>query len=463
MRKWQSYPCLALLLLSLACEKEEPSNKGPFPQPTPSRESPYPQYGQPFATVPKADEVVMYEVNLRAFSAAGDLDGVTARLDSIAALGVNTLWLMPIHPIGQVKSKNSPYSIRDYKAVNPELGDLDDLRALVDGAHDRGMAVMLDFVGNHTAWDHPWINDKPHWYSRDGQGNIIHPPGTNWYDVADLNFDEDSLQAALLDVMLYWLYVANVDGYRCDYADGVPFEFWQMAIDSLNRLPGRTVLMLAEGARPDHFQAGFDLSFGWQFYSALKAAFGGESASRIYHAHNQEYQVTPPGKHWLRFTSNHDESAWDATPMRIFNGQDGALAASAIAVFLGGAPLIYGSQEVGREANLPFFSRDPINWSARPQMREAYTTMLNFYAGSAAAQRGDLHYYFHPEVVHLNRKLGADELMVVVNLRNRSVDYTWPQNLTPLSQWRDALSGQPLPGNNRLNLGPYDYLILIPS
>jgi glycosidase len=212
------------------------------------------------------DSLVLYEVNLRAFSKAGDLAGVTAQLGRLDSLGVNGLWLMPIYPVGQKKSINSPYSIRDYRAVAPEYGSRADLRGLVQAAHQRGMVVLLDWVANHTAWDHPWISEHPEWYTQDDNGQIVHPPGTSWEDVADLNFARDSMGEAMIDAMQFWLCETGIDGFRCDYADGVPFDFWRQAIDSLQTLPGSHPLMLAEGDRADHFQAGFDLIFGWNFY-----------------------------------------------------------------------------------------------------------------------------------------------------------------------------------------------------
>ncbi|HCT70377.1 MAG TPA: alpha-amylase, partial [Bacteroidales bacterium] len=185
---------ILLAFLVTACsDKEEkpappsPSNEFILPDP--------PQYGIPFGAVPATSDIVMYEVNLRAFSTAGNLTGVTQKLDHIRSLGVNVIWLMPIHPIGTVNSVNSPYSVKNYREVNPEYGTLDDLRRLTDQAHQRGMAVILDWVANHTAWDNPWMK-YPAWYTR-VNGEVIHPEGTNWLDVADLNFDHKDMRKAM--------------------------------------------------------------------------------------------------------------------------------------------------------------------------------------------------------------------------------------------------------------------------
>ncbi|HPI05949.1 MAG TPA: alpha-amylase family glycosyl hydrolase, partial [Saprospiraceae bacterium] len=215
---------LAVTLFS-ACKKEEIK----FPTIHPG-ESTYVQYDVPFDQVPATSDIVLYEVNLRAFSAAGNLKGVEARLDSIKNLGVNVVWLMPIYPIGELNAIGSPYAVKDYFKVNPDYGTLEDLRELVKASHQRGMAVMLDWVGNHTAWDNSWIQTKA-WYTQDASGSIVSP--NTWTDVADLNFSSMAMRKEMIKAMKYWVLEANVDGYRCDYAEGVPNDFWKQAIDTL--------------------------------------------------------------------------------------------------------------------------------------------------------------------------------------------------------------------------------------
>ncbi|MFM7911681.1 MAG: alpha-amylase family glycosyl hydrolase, partial [Bacteroidota bacterium] len=169
------------LSLLLACRKESPMPLPPDPDPK------YRQYGIPFQGIPASQDIVMYEVNLRAYSPAGNLQGVIDRLDSIKLLGVNVLWIMPLHPVGILKGINSPYCIRDFKAIGAEYGTLNDLRRLTDAAHAKGMAVIMDWVANHSSWDHPWMQNEG-WHTRNAQGQVVHPPGTNWLDVADLNY-----------------------------------------------------------------------------------------------------------------------------------------------------------------------------------------------------------------------------------------------------------------------------------
>lgn len=441
-----------LIITTISCKKEE---KDPPPD---NPDTGYQQYGTPFSDMPETEDIILYEVNLRAFSSTGDLQGVINRLDEIAALSVNVIWLMPIHPIGQINSVNSPYSVRDYKAVSEEYGDLSDLRKLTDEAHTLGMAVIMDWVANHTAWDNPWISNKS-WYTQDENGNIIHPPGTNWLDVADLNYYSADMRKAMVDAMKYWAYEANIDGFRCDYADGVPFDFWQSAFKALDSIPNRDFVLFAEGTRTNHYQAGFHLNFGWQFYDAVKDVFDGHPAGKIFTAHTNEYANAPAGKHWVRFTTNHDESAWNDTPVTLFNGINGALAASVITIFTGGVPLIYGSQEVGTAAKVPFFSNSTINWNANPQMKAAYEKMLQFYSGSAVARKGQNTVFQHNDVVCFKKALNNDEIVIIVNVRNTSVNFPIPSSLEN-TNWTDIMTGNAVTLSNSITLQAYQYYIL---
>ena len=441
----------SLLLILLACTKKEDVQDN-------QNNSKYKQYSIPFDKIPAVEDIVMYEVNLRAFSPEGTIQGVIDRLDHISSLGTNVLWLMPIHPIGEIKSVNSPYSVKDYKSVSSEYGTLEDMRKLTDAAHAKGMAVIMDWVANHTSWDHIWINNKS-WYTQDAGGNIIHPPGTNWLDVADLNYSNQEMRAAMTDAMEYWVYEANIDGFRCDYADGVPYDFWQGAWKKLNAIPGRKFIFFAEGTRNDHFIAGFDLNFSWSWYAAIKEVFNGQPVSRIFSAHNTEYNQSTQGKHWLRFTTNHDESAWDATPVRLFNGTDGALAASVVTIFTGGVPLIYGSQEVGVLNNIPFFQNSTINWNQNPGLLQNYQKILQFYISDKTARTGQNTVYAHTDVACFKKTNGNADVLIIANLRNRNVNFSIPAALEN-TQWSQVLKPESITLSGQLQLKAYEFYIL---
>ncbi|MGB5983174.1 MAG: alpha-amylase family glycosyl hydrolase [Nonlabens sp.] len=419
----------------------------------------YQQYGTPFNAVPETSDVIMYEVNLRAFSNSGTIQGVINKLDHIEQLGINTIWLMPIYPQGMLRSVGSPYAVRNYKEVGNEYGDLAALRRLTDAAHARGMTVILDWVANHTAWDNPWINEHPEWYTKDSAGRIIHPAGTNWQDVADLNFDVQEMRDAMIDAMRYWVLEANVDGFRCDYADGVPADFWEEATDELSAIPNRDLIFFAEGNRPDHLTSGFDMAFGWEFYGGIKEAFEGAAAGNAFAKAQSEYSNVPTGKEMVRFTTNHDFSAWEATPIMVFNGVDGALGASVAAIFHDGVPMIYSSQEVGQASTVPFFSNATINWSQNQNMLNQYRTMLQFYANSPAARKGSNTEYTHPDVIHFKKTLNGDEVSIIVNTRNRNVTYSLPSEIQNTT-WTDVMTSTSINLGTQLQLGAYEYLIL---
>ncbi|ARN79317.1 hypothetical protein BST97_01605 [Nonlabens spongiae] len=401
----------------------------------------------------------MYEVNLRAYSSAGNIQGVIDRLDHIEQLGINTIWLMPIYTQGELRSVGSPYAVKNYKEVSSEYGNLDDLRRLTDAAHARGMTVILDWVANHTAWDNPWINNDPDWYTKNASGQIIHPSGTNWQDVADLNFDVQEMRVAMIDAMRYWILEANVDGFRCDYADGVPADFWQEAFAELNTIPNRDLIFFAEGNRSDHLTSGFDLAFGWEFYGGIKEVYEGRDAGYAFAKAQTEYSNVPMGKEMVRFTTNHDESAWDATPITIFNGLNGALGASVATIFHDGVPLIYGSQEVGQASTVPFFYNSTINWSQNPDMLNQYRTMLQFYSNSAAARKGENTEYTHPNVIHFKKTLNGDEVSILVNTRNTAHTYTLPAEMQNTT-WTDVMSDNQVDLGTQFQLEPYGYMIL---
>ncbi len=446
--KYQFLILFFALLINSCKEQDNPADQGNSTS-----------YGTPYANVPSTGDIVMYEVNQRAFSTSGNFQGVINRLDSIKALGVNVIWLMPIHPIGILKTVNSPYCVRNYTGVNSEFGTLADLRKLADGAHSRNMAVIIDWVANHTAWDNPWI-DSTNWYTKDAFGNIISPAGTNWADVADLNYNNLNMRAAMIDAMKYWILAANIDGFRCDAADMVPYDFWQQAITTLNVLTGRKLIFLAEGSRADHFTAGFQMNFGWDFYGNLKNIFRyNYNASTVFTVNTNENNSVPAGRRKLRFTSNHDESAWDATPITLFNGKSGALAASVITAYLGGVPLIYGSQEVGTPNQVPFFTRQAVNWLQNPDMMIAYKKIFNFYGSSDALKKGTLETFPDNAVVCFRKTYQNKEVAVIVNTRNSTINFSVPALLRSAA-WDDAFTGYPVIVSSFMTLAPYEYVVL---
>lgn len=417
------------------------------------------QYGTPFNGVPDTRDVSLYQVNIRSFSASHDFKGVTNRLDQMKSLGINVIYLMPIYPVGIVKSVNSPYCVRDYKAVNPEFGTLTDLRNLIDGAHARNMAVILDFVANHTSFDNAWITEHPDWYVHDGNNNIVSP--MTWTDVAQLNFSKPDMRLALIDAMKYWVLAANCDGFRCDYADGPPVDFWKQAIDTLRAVKTHKLLMMAEGRRSTNFSAGFDFNFGFSFYDLLKNIYkNNASVTQINNLNTSEFTGSSDGNQVIRYITNHDVNSSDGTPLDLFGGQNGSMAAFVIVAYMKSVPMVYNGQEVATPYRLTFpFTSTTIDWSINPGVTQEYQKVLTFRNNSTAIRRGSLTSYSTADVCAFSKVLPGDTVLVLSNLRNQTITYTVPSNLANRT-WNDAFDSGTVTLSSQLTLQPFSYKVL---
>ena len=457
---------LAAVGLLAGCKKNAPTAPDPFVVPPATTTPTPPQYGTPFAGVPNREDAVIYQVNMRAFSQGGNFAGVTARLDSIKALGVNVLYLMPIHPVGQATgsypSYNSPYAVKDHRAVNPEFGTLADLRALVDAAHQRGLAVLLDWVANHTSWDNAWITAHPEWYVRNAAGAItpVSNNGTTYNDVAQLDFANAALRLEMISAMKSWAFTANVDGFRCDYADFQPADFWQQATDTLRHVRTHKLLLLAEGARAANFTAGFDYNFGFGFYGGIKNVFRSSYPATTFDALNtSEYAGAVGTQQVVRYTTNHDVNGSDGTPVTLFGGDAGAMSAFIIASLYKGIPFVYNGQEAGMRTAIPFpFTSVKIQWGAHPDVTRAYKQLLAARAASAALRRGTPTAHSTANVCAFTKTAGTEQAFVLANVRNAATTYAVPAALA--GTWTNALDGSSVAVGASVALPAYGYLVL---
>lgn len=445
-------------LLFLGCSK----GNDPAPVPvTPPAETLPAQYGTPFTNVPGRGDAIIYQVNTRAFSAGGNFLGVTARLDSIKALGVNVIYLMPMYPVGVQNAFNSPYCIKDYTSIGAEFGTLDDLRTLVDGAHSRGMAVIIDWIANHTSWDHPWITAHRDWYAQNNNGNIISPPGTTWTDVAQLNYNNTAMRLEMIRSMKYWVYAANIDGFRCDYADGPPADFWKQAIDSLKKISTHSLIFLAEGSRTANYIAGFDYNFGFSFFNQLKSIYAtGSSVQTIDVLNNTDYINADNFQQVVRYTSNHDVNGSDGTALDLFGGKKGAMAAFIVAAYMKSIPMIYNGQEVGMNERIPFpFTNVKVNWNADPSTTMEYKKLIAFRNNSSTLRKGLMESYSSNDVCAFTKSMGSNKVLVLVNMRNTVVNYTVPQLLQ--GSWKDGFANNNTSLGASVTLQPYEYKVLV--
>ena len=361
-----------------------------------------PQYGTPFAGVPDPRDASIYQVNMRCFSSTRNFQGVINRLDSIKALGVNVIYLMPVYPVGtDAKAVNSPYCIKDLNAVGAEFGTLDDLRRLVDGAHNLGLAVILDWVANQTSWDHPWITQHKDWYKQDGSGNIIQLG--SYADVAALNFSKADMQTAMINAMRYWVFTANIDGFRCDYADNPPISFWQLAITSLRGITTHKLLLLAEGTRSINYSAGFDFNFSFGFYSGLRSIYLNNSAvTKIDNLNSTDYVGAGSNNQVVRYVTNHDVYGSDGSPYNLFGGRNGTLAAQVVIAYMKSVSFIYNGVEVGNTVSMPFpFTSSVINWTQDLTVTTEIKKILALRNISVAIRQGSLTSYDNADVARL--------------------------------------------------------------
>ncbi len=416
----------------------------------------------------------MYQVNPRVFAQSECFKAVEQHLDSIKALGANVVWFMPICETGQLNAKNSPYCVKNYTAVNPEFGTLEEFKSVIEACHRRGMIVIMDWVANHTSWDNQWIYDHPEWYTHDEYNAIIWPEGTNWEDVADLNFDNHEMRQAMIDAMKWWVTEVGINGFRCDAADFVPFDFWKDCLEQLRAIPDHKLLMLAEGARKDHFAAGFEMNYAWEYMSVLRRVygnfgpstgmpdagrrhFGPTPASALFAADSSEYAGVPDGCVKLRFTTNHDESD-KMSPVREFHGERGSMAAFVTAAFMHGGVLVYGSQEVAYPGRINFFHYVPIDWNANGDIYAEYQKLISIYNSHEALRYGSIVPYPDNSVLAFDRQCDAGKVFVAVNLTQEWAQFTLPEAWSG-KKVKDLMTGKTVKLNDKLNLDPFEYFI----
>ncbi len=307
-------------------------------------------------------DAVIYEVFVRQQSQEGTFQGLIEDLDRIKSLGIDLLWLMPVHPIGEENRKGSigsPYSVKDYYAVNPDMGTLDDFKLLVDEIHERDMHIILDFVMNHSAWDNELLDQHPDWYTQDDKGEII-PPNADWHDVADLNYDNPDLRNYMIEMLQWWITETDIDGYRFDVAELVPNDFWIDAKAACREVKP-DVFFLAEGAKPELHLVGHDMTYSWNMWEGvMQLTQGNADPSEIKRSYELEEFQYPQGALRMRFSENHDKTR-SATliPNRELN-----LTAWAFIALMDGNPLIYSGQEIGTTGEYvpALFEKMPLNW-----------------------------------------------------------------------------------------------------
>ena len=412
----------------------------------------------------------IYEVNLRQYTPEGTFKAFESHLPRLKEMGVDILWLMPIYPISKKKRKGtlgSYYAVSDYKGINPEHGNAEDFKQLVESVHKQGMRVILDFVPNHTGWDHPWVKDHPEWYTQNEAGEIIDPidPGTGeswgWTDVADLNYENEDMRTAMIEDMKFWISEYDVDGFRQDVAHQVPADFWAKACKELKAL--KPVFMLAESEVPAIVNDGsFHADYGWSFHHLLNDLASSGKTEKDILSWQKKYDDDYNSKGFqILFTSNHDENTWNGT---VFDRMKAAHRALAVLTYtLPGMPLVYGGQEEPLKKQLKFFEKDDIGFKDY-KYRFLYKNLNMLKKENKALWNGP--YGGSLNIIQseggifaFERNLDGNEVIVIINMTNTIKDYEIP---------KDIMGYQSLMSNNKssikkgtiITLPNWDYRVL---
>jgi alpha-amylase len=410
----------------------------------------------------------IYEVNLRQYTKQGTIRAFEAHLPRLKEMGVDILWFMPIYPISKTNRKGalgSYYAISDYTAVNPEHGTMDDFKALVKKAHEMGMKVILDWVPNHTGWDHKWIKGHPDWYTKDPKTGEIIPPNPDWTDVADLNYNNPDMRKQMIADMQFWLRDVDVDGFRCDVAGEVPGDFWVQARPELEKI--KPVFMLAEDEdHPEFFNTCFQANYAWAFKGVmLNIVEGKANASAVDTLLAKYRQENPPQAIKMFFIINHDENSWHDFPKVLGNAED---AFAVLAFTMSGMPLIYSGQEAGAlQRKLAFFDKDEIDWG-NYEKQEFYKSLLALkhnnkalWNGTSGGKLEKIETGKDDKVFAFSREKDGDKVEVFVNLSGQSQTFT-PQGDFFAGNFDNVLqkSSMMLVEGESLVLQPWGYLVL---
>jgi len=412
-------------------------------------------------------DAVIYQINTRQFTPEGTFRAAQRQLPRLKALGVDILWLMPIHPIGEKNRKGtlgSPYSVRDYYGVNPEFGTKADFKAFVDAAHAQGMRVILDWVANHSAWDNPLVAQHPEWYDRAWKGEFRPTPWWDWSDIIDFDFRQHGIRRYMADAMLYWVRELGVDGYRADVAAYVPLDFWEQLRSDLDRI--KPVFMLAEAQMRDLHYRAFDASYGWGWYNALAdIAKGKADVSALFGYFSENESAWPEGAMRMAYVENHDQNAWHGTQFETF----GPALTNVIALSVAGEgiPLIYNGVEAGNPKRLAFFEKDPIVWREHPN-GELYRRLIALKTRNRAlwnapwgARMVGIVNSVPSKVFSFVRQKGDDRVFAVMNFSAEPQRVTFKEG-PHHGRYRDFATGEPVTVNaaTSFDLAPWSYRLL---
>lgn len=407
----------------------------------------------------------IYEANIRQHSKEGSFQKFEAYLPELKKMGVKVIWIMPINPIGKVNRKGelgSYYAVRDYKGVNPEFGTPADFKKLVKSIHAQGMYVIIDWVANHTAWDHPWATEHPEFYKKDKDGKFV-PPVPDWADVIALDYSNPQVRKAMLEDMRFWLTEYNIDGFRCDVAAMVPTDFWNDARKELDKT--KKVFMLAEAHEFELQETAFDMTYGWQYKDLFNEIAQGKKSVKDLDAYlNGEEKHYHPNSYRMLHITNHDLNSWEGTEfVRLGDAVETFLVLSNI---MKGMPLMYSGQEAGNNKALNFFDRDPIEWKAHP-FKQLYTKLFQLKKTNKALWNGveggemqRLHTGNDEHIFAFTREKGGNKIVAIFNL-SKNPQTAEVKSALAKGNLKDIISGSKAPqgASVKFDLKPWEYKV----
>ncbi|MEP6727778.1 MAG: alpha-amylase family glycosyl hydrolase, partial [Bacteroidota bacterium] len=325
----------------------------------------------------------IYEVNVRQYTKEGTFNAFAASLPRLKEMGVQILWFMPITPISVKDRKGrlgSYYAVQDYKAINPEFGNMQDWKTLVIKAHQLGFKVIIDWVPNHTGADNGWLTRHPDFFIKDSTGKPA--PAFDWTDTRDLNYDNKEMRDSMIAAMKFWLTESDIDGFRCDVAWGVPDDFWKECMVELKKT--KDLFMLAEGETGNLHRDGFDVTYPWEMFHVLnKIAAGQTNALAIDSVLKKQDSTFPAGAVRLYFTSNHDENSWNKADYATMPGARHAPFAVFTQTMRNSLPLVYSGQEEPVLDSISFFYKNPIKFGKYARSK-FYKTLLTLRKSTPA-------------------------------------------------------------------------------
>ena len=413
----------------------------------------------------------VYEVNVRQYTKEGTFNAFAKELPRLKEMGVETLWFMPITPIAQKEKKGtmgSYYACSDYTSINPEFGNLDDFKNLVKEAHSMGFKVIIDWVANHTGWDHVWTKTHPEYYKKDSATNDF-KKASGMDDIIELNYNNPDLRKAMIDAMKYWVTECDIDGFRCDLAFWVQLDFWMEARTALEKT--KTLFWLAENdplEHADYFKA-FDACYTWTWMHKTEDFYKKNHDKHTLDSVLQQYNtVCGPKDIPLWFTTNHDENSWNGTEYEKYGGM-----AKALAVFSftwNGMPMIYSGQELPNIKRLKFFDKDPIEWNGKYELQDFYKTLLTLKKNNPALRAGDASVTTYllttnadNNILAFLRKNGNREVLVFLNFSNVKTKFQVIEvkDIYMTGHYTDVFSkaDNDFTHNKELELQPWEYRV----